>query len=66
MPLYLVLPILIAISYVAVNLGSRNKVPFVKIALPVVVVCVIVYSASSLLGPLFHELMQLWAHLQLP
>lgn len=66
MPLYLVLPLLIGISCVAVNFGSRNKVPLVKIALPLLVVCAIVYLASSLLGPLVNELRQLWAHLRLP
>ncbi len=65
MPPYLVLPLLIAISYVLVNLGSKQKVPLAKIALPLVVACVIVYFASPLLAPLVNILMQLWTHLRL-
>jgi hypothetical protein len=59
MPLYLVLLLLIAFSYVAVNLGSRDKVPLAKIALPLVVVCVVMYLASSLLAPLVNFLTHL-------
>jgi uncharacterized membrane protein len=66
MPLYLVLPLLIAVSYVLVNLGSKDKVPLAKIALPLVIVGVVVYLASSLLAPLINELMQLWTHLRWP
>jgi hypothetical protein len=65
MPLYLLLLILIAFSYVLVNLGSKQKVPLVKIALPLVIVCAIVYFASPLFAPLVNLLMQLWAHLRL-
>ena len=64
MPLSLLLPVLIAISYVAVNLGSKQKVSLAKIALTLAVMCVIVYFASPLLAPLINLLMQLGAHLQ--
>jgi hypothetical protein len=64
MPLYLLLPILIAISYVAVNLGSKRKVSLAKIALTLAILCVIVYFASPLLAPLINLLMQLGTHLR--
>ena len=63
MPLSLLLPLLIAVSYGLVNLGSKNKVPLAKIALALAVVCVIVYFAFPLLAPLVNFLMQLRAHL---
>lgn len=65
MPLYLLLPMLIAVSYVLVNLGSKQKVPLSKIALPLVVVCVIVYIASPLLAPLVNLLIQIWTNIRL-
>jgi hypothetical protein len=61
-----VLLLLIAFSYVAINLGSKDKVPLAKIALPLLVVCMVVYLASSWLAPLVNFLMQLWTHLRLP
>jgi uncharacterized membrane protein len=66
MPVYLVLPLLIAFSYVAINLGSKNKVPLAKIVLPLVAVCVVVYLVSSLLAPVVNSLTQFWLHLRLP
>ena len=66
MPAYLVLPLLIAFSYVAVTVGSKDKVPLAKIALPLVVVCVVVYLFTTWLAPLVNFLMQFWAHLRLP
>lgn len=66
MPVYLVLPLLIAFSYVAVNLGSKEKVPLTKIALPLMVVCIIVYFAYPLFAPLVNFLMQLGTHLPMP
>jgi hypothetical protein len=65
MPLYVLLPMLIAISYVAVNLGSKHKVSLAKIALTLAVMCVIVYFASPLLAPLVNLLMQLGTHVRL-
>lgn len=66
MPAYLVLPILIAVLYALVNVGSKHKVPLAKIAPPLVVVCAMVYVASSLLPPLANFLMQLGTHIRLP
>ena len=62
MPVYLALPLLIALSYVLVNVGSKNKAPLAKVALPLVVVCVVVYLASLLLAPVISFL----THIQLP
>ena len=66
MPLYLILPLLIAVAYVLVNLGSKQKVPLTKIALTLAVVCVIVYLATPLLAPLVTLLRQLGTHLPFP
>ena len=66
MPVYLVLPLLIAMVYAAINVGSKDKVPLAKIALPLVALCVVVGLASSLLAPLVNSLMQFWTHIRLP
>lgn len=62
MPIYILLPLLIAVAYGLVNPGSKNKVPLVKIALPTAVV----YVASSVFAPAFTTLMQFVTHLRLP
>ena len=64
MPFYMLLPILVAVAYLAVNLGSKNKVPVAKIALTIALVCVIAYFAYPLFAPLVNELMQLGTHFQ--
>lgn len=66
MPIYILLPLLIAVAYVLVNLSSKDKIPLVKIALPLVVVCVAVYVVTSVFAPLFNTLVQFVTHLRLP
>ena len=64
MPFYMLLPILVAVASLAVNLGSKNKVPVAKIALTIAVACITAYFAYPLFAPLVNELMQLGTHIR--
>ena len=63
MTLLLVIVGLVAVGYVAVNLGSKGKTPLLKIAVSMAVVCLVAYFVYPYFAPLFTHLMQLSPHL---
>ncbi len=64
MPFFLLLAILAGVACVFVNVGSKDKVPVVKIALTMLVVCVAAYFLYPMFAPLVAQLMQMGQHLQ--
>ena len=63
MTLFLVIAALVGVGYLAVNVGSKEKVPFTKIAVPMVVVCLAAYFAYPYFAPVVTQLLRLSHHL---
>lgn len=64
--LFLLILALVGVGYVLVNVGSpaSQKVSFEKVALSMVIVCVLVYLCSPVLAPLATWLMQVGQNLK--
>ena len=60
--LFLLIAALTGVGYLAVNVGSKEKVPFTKIAVLMAVVCVAVYFAYPYLAPVLTPLLRLGQH----
>jgi hypothetical protein len=64
MPFIVLVAILIGVAYVAINFGSKQKMSLAKIALSMLVVCVIAYLAYPPFASLVNGLMQAGMHVQ--
>lgn len=58
----LLIAALVGFGYVAVNVGSKEKTPLAKIAVPMVVVCLAAYLAYPYLAPFLAPLLQFSQH----
>ncbi len=63
--MFLLLLLMIAFAYVAVNFGSQRKMSLRQIAIPLVLVFVAVYVLYPLFAPLVTWLMQVGSHMQM-
>ena len=63
MPGIVLVAVLIVCAFVAVNVGSKEKMPFAKVALVMLIVCALAYLASPAFAPLVAWLMQMGQHL---
>lgn len=61
--LFIVVIGLALFAYVAVNVGSKEKMSFVEILIPMLIVCLLAYFASPWLSPIATWLMQVGQNL---